>query len=182
MARSAKDVTDLYPEESRFFIARSIALCWLKQIEGLSATNLNALKEEMHDKTFVGEFVGKKELVNFVKYSKEAIIFHAVVQNKRIASISQHNAYCLENGTQILKSFQLDVAPTQTYGPFSSYDEVCDSLLSIYQEVSSSTIASSEEGSVLYFVQKAEDKTHPESVISIAKLKSVQYLSLRLIH
>jgi hypothetical protein len=33
----------------------------------------------MHDKTFVGEFVGKKELVNFVKYPKEAIIFHAVV-------------------------------------------------------------------------------------------------------
>lgn len=79
VARTAKDVTDLYPEESRFFIARSIALCWFQQIEGLSATSLAALKEEMHDKTFVGEFVGKKELVNFVKYPKEAIIFHAVV-------------------------------------------------------------------------------------------------------
>jgi len=72
-----------------------------------------------------------------------------------------------------LKSFQLDVVPTQTYGPFSTYDEICDSLLSIYYEVSSSTIANSDEGSVLQFVQKAEDKTHPESVISISKLKSV---------
>lgn len=35
---------------------------------------------------------------------------------------------------------------------------------------------------MLYFVQKAEGKTHPESVISIAKVKSVQYLSLKLIH
>lgn len=28
VARTVKDVTDFYPEESRFFIARSIALCW----------------------------------------------------------------------------------------------------------------------------------------------------------
>lgn len=182
VARTEKDVTGHYPEESRYFIARSIALCWFRQIEGLSASSLAALKEEMHDKTFVGEFVGKKELANFVKYPKESIVFHAVVQNKRIASIAQHNAYCLANGPQILKSHHLDVVPSKTYGPFSEYDEVCDSLLHIYEEVASSTLAGSEEGAVVYFVQKAESKTHPDCVISVAKVKSVQYQSLKLIH
>jgi hypothetical protein len=27
-----------------------------------------ALKDELHNKTFVGEYVGKKELVNLIKY------------------------------------------------------------------------------------------------------------------
>ena len=30
LSRSAKDVQDFYPEDSRYFIARSIALCWFK--------------------------------------------------------------------------------------------------------------------------------------------------------
>lgn len=153
VARSIKDVTDFYPEKSRYYIARSIALCWFKIIDSFTPQNLSSLKDEMHNKTFVGEFVGKKELVNLIKYPKETIIFHAIVQNTRIASNAPHNAYCLHNSIQILKSFSLEVVPTTTFGPYDDYNNLCDALVNIYDEVASSTLASSEEGAVLYFVQ-----------------------------
>lgn len=58
VARTAKDIADLYPEESRYFIARSIALCWFNIIEGFTPSQRQKLQEELRDKTFVGEFVG----------------------------------------------------------------------------------------------------------------------------
>ncbi len=69
LARTLKDIKDFYPEESRYFIARSIAICWFNQITHLSPAKLQSLKDELADKTIIGDFVGKNELTNLVKYS-----------------------------------------------------------------------------------------------------------------
>jgi hypothetical protein len=69
----------------------------------------------------------------------------------------------------------LEVTPTLSYGYFGDFDEICDKLVEVYQDVASSTIAASEEGVVLYFVQKTNAKSPVESVISISKVKSVEY-------
>lgn len=111
LARNAKEVTDLYPEDSRYFIARSIGLCWFEYLSQMQESTLNALKEELHDKTFVGDYVGKSQLLNFIKYPKEAIIFHSVVPNQRQPSTAARNAYCLVNSIQIIQDFGLDVLP-----------------------------------------------------------------------
>lgn len=83
---------------------------------------MDAIKNELSDKTFVGEYVGKSDLVQLIKYSKEAIIFHAVVPNKRNASTAARDAYCMADGLAILKRYSLDVSPTQKVGTFSDYD------------------------------------------------------------
>ena len=100
--------------------------------------------------------------------------------NTRVASQARQNAYCLPNSLQILKSHGLETVPTQTYGPFSDYIDLCDSLVQIHDEVYSRSLASTEEGVVLYFVQKAS-KGRPEAVISVAKIKSAEYLVLKLL-
>ena len=145
-------MTDLYPEESRYFIARSIGLCWFGYLSSMQEATVNALKEELNDKTFVGEYVGKSQLINLIKYPKEAIIFHAVVHNQRHSSTAAHNAYCLSNGLQILKNFGLDVVPQQTHGIFTNYSQLCDQLKMIYEEVAASTLTTNEEGAVIYFI------------------------------
>ena len=33
IARSEKDVKTLYPEQTRYFLARKIALCWMKKLK-----------------------------------------------------------------------------------------------------------------------------------------------------
>lgn len=173
LARSVKDIRDFYPEDSRYFIARSIALCWFKKIENMSAIQLQQLKDCLSDKTFVGEFVGKSELQNIVKYHKEAIIFHAAVSNTR-----KENSYCLPNSHQLLAQFNLDTTPSTSCGFFSDYEELCDKLVEVYQDVSCQPISSSEEGAVLYFVEiqtAKKGQSATEKVISMAKVKSVQY-------
>lgn len=127
VARSAKDL-ELYPEESRYFIARSIGLCWFGYLSNMDETIVNALKEELTNKTMVGDYVGNSKLINLIRYPKEAIIFHALVHNTRHAGTAVHDAYCLSNGLQIIKSFGLDVVPQQTFGVFRDYGQLCDQL------------------------------------------------------
>jgi hypothetical protein len=41
------------------------------------------LKEELHDKVLVGDFVGNQELENVIKYSRQTILFHSVASKDR---------------------------------------------------------------------------------------------------
>lgn len=113
---------------------------------------MDSLKNELSDKTFVGEYVGKSDLVQLIKYSREAIIFHAVVSNKRNASTAARDAYCMADGVALLKRYMLDVSPTAKVGTFSDYNEMCDALEEVHRDVSAQTMTQSEEGAVITFV------------------------------
>ena len=75
-----------YPDQSRYYLVRKIALWWfrkVKHITDLGQGRIEALKEELEDKTLIGEYVGHSELVNLVKYSQENIVFNSVVSNRQ---------------------------------------------------------------------------------------------------
>ena len=135
IARNEKDVRAHYPEQSRHYLSRKIALCWLrkvKQIEKLGLGKLEALKEELTDKVFLGDFIGNADLINLIKYPRETIVFHNVVEKHRTSATAKDSAYCLANGKSILKRHLLEVAPNRVCGVFETYDALCDSLAEVY--------------------------------------------------
>lgn len=173
LARSEADVRELYPEQSRYFLSRKIALCWLRQvrsIEQLGQARLEALKEELATSVFVGDYLGNPELQSIVKYPRETICFHSVVDKDRTA---QTTVYCSAKSKTILKRHFLDVAPSTVLGVFTEYDTLCDALAKLHRQVSNAPIALSEEGTVLTFVKLGGSA--PPSVISMCKVKSVEY-------
>jgi len=94
VARTAQDVKKHYPDQSRYYLVRKIALWWFRKVRhttDLGQGRLEALKEELADKTLIGEYIGHNELVNLISYGQETILFNSVVSNKPIKG----NAYCL---------------------------------------------------------------------------------------
>ena len=86
LARSEKDVKTHYPEQSRYYLSRKVALCWFRKVKQIEKSGkLDALKIDLTDKVFVGDFVGNSELINLIKYPRETIIFHSVVDKNRTA-------------------------------------------------------------------------------------------------
>ncbi len=66
VAQTADQVRIVYPEESRYFLARKIAICWFRALKRLDQASVRALQKEMRNKTFVGSFVGDSELVELI--------------------------------------------------------------------------------------------------------------------
>ena len=64
-------------------------------------------------------------------------------------------------------------------GVFTDYDKMCDTLCKAFKDTSKSEIAEDEEGNVLYFVRKDPKGEQPEKVLSLAKLKTLEYRLFR---
>lgn len=182
MARTEKDVKTLYPEQTRYFLARKIALCWLAKVKTMSAARVDALKADLAQYVFVGDFIGNKDLINLIKYGRETICFHSVMRKERTAETAGATLFCEVDNFAILKRHPIDVVPNRVCGVYSTYDELCSSLSEIHKQVVNSSLSASEEGAVLTFIRRnGEGSTTPDAVISMCKVKSVEYQGLRLL-
>ena len=181
LARNEKDVLNKYPTESRYFISHRIALCWmayLKRLEKLDYSLVHELKQELSDKVFVGEYIGHKDLVKTIKYPRETILFHSVVLKSKDPSVSLQNAYCMANSQAILNKYLLDLIPESDCGVFSDYDSMCDKLVELYQEATTSPLHTTEEGLVFKLILKGSENTL-DQVISMCQVKSFEYMTLK---
>ena len=124
----------------------------------------------------IGDYLGNRELQNLIKYPRETIVFHNVVRKTSTAETARQNAFCLPNGANWLRQFDLEVLPTNEVGVFTSYDELCDALADHHSKVAKSSMSSSEEGAVLTFLRYNEEDE--QTVISMCKVKSVEYQTL----
>ena len=132
LARTEKDIKTLYPEQTRYFLARKIALCWIrkvKEIERAGHGRLAQLQSELSECVFVGDFIGNADLINLIKYPRETICFHSVVKKQRVTACARDTLYCEIDSVNIIKRFNLDVVPQRVCGIYESYDELCSSLL-----------------------------------------------------
>ena len=185
VARNEKEVKSLYPEQTRYFLARKIALCWMRKVKAIEqndAGKMDALKSDLAEHVFIGDFIGNSELINLIKYPRETICFHSVVSKQRTTENAKNTTYCLPNSFNILKRHPIDVTPNRICGIYESYDELCSSLAEIHKQVANSSLSASEEGAVLTFIRRnQEDSSDPDSVISMCKVKSVEYQALKLL-
>lgn len=179
VARNEKDIKTLYPEQTRYFLARKIALCWMRKVKAIEKNDqsrLDALKSDLADHVFIGDFIGNSELINLIKYPRETICFHSVMRKQRTAANAKNTTYCQANSFSFLKRHPVDVTPNRICGVYESYDELCTSLAEIHKQVTNSALVASEEGAVLTFIRRnPEGSPSPDSVISMCKVKSVEY-------
>ena len=112
--------------------------------------------------------------MNLIKYPRETIIFHNVVTKNLVGSSS---LYCSAQGDSILHRYNLDTVPIKVEAEsYTSYDDLCDNLHQICQEVAKSSLASSEEGEVIKLISTASDESR--EIISMFKVKSLEFQAL----
>lgn len=63
-------------------------------------------------------------------------------------------------------------------GAFDNFNSLCDNLEVTFKNVAKSSIAQDEEGNVIYFIKK-DAKSKKEEVLSLAKLKTLEYRLFR---
>ena len=124
--------------------------------------------------TLVGEYVGSDEHQHLVKYSRVTIIFYAIVENNSIKD-------CIpcDRAWKLFDKWNLDKVAITTLGTYSDYNKLCDNLCRVFKDVAKSEIAQEEEGNVLYFVKRNKQDPEESEVLSLCKLKTLEYRLFR---
>jgi hypothetical protein len=109
-----------------------------------------------------------------VKYPEETIIFYAVVHN-------QSSKICLlpEFSYKLFKKYNFNAVTIESTGVYSDYDKLCDDLAREYTAVAKQSIQQGEEGSVLYLVIRDKHEKGFDEVLSLTKLKTLEYRLFR---
>jgi hypothetical protein len=79
--RSQEDIIK-YKNKERYYFSSLIGTTWFKCLQELSEDKLEELKRDLDRKTMIGEFVGHKNHQHVISYSKETIVFYAIVSNE----------------------------------------------------------------------------------------------------
>lgn len=156
-----------------------MAHVWFDKLEQYKKKDpkiVDELKKELSGNTLIGEYVGSDEHQHLVKYSRTTIIFYAIVNNH-----SAEECWPCEKSWAFFKKYNMDKVHIQSLGMFNDYDNLCNSLCKIFQDVAKSEIAKEEEGNVLYLLRKGENDANgaPDQVLSLTKLKTLEYRLFR---
>lgn len=175
LARDEEDVIKYTDgKKTRYTFAALMANCWFKLISRISKKDIQQLKSEMAHKTWVGEYIGNRLCQHLVRYPRETIIFYAVVENnsKKICRLP-------EDSLKQFKKYNFDVVCLKSIGAFDNFDSLCDSLTKEYEDVARQSIQNEEEGAVLYFIKRHSSEKNSDEVISLSKLKTLEYRLFR---
>jgi len=175
LAKSSDDLKKYKTSgNQRYQYAVEIAYAWFKVLNSLKNKKvpLAKLQKAMDGKTFVGEFVGKRENQHMIGYSKETIVFYSIVDNKS----TDENCLLPEESYKIFNEFKLDCVPVDRVGVYDNIDSLSEALNHEYNVVSSASMNEEEEGSVLYMIKRGLDD---DKVLSLSKLKTLEYRIFR---
>lgn len=143
-------------------------------IKDFSHKELESLKQDMSYKTWIGEYIGNEQCQHLVKYPRETIIFYSIVDNNS-AKICKLPEDCFK----LFKKYNFPVVRMERLGVYSDYDRLCDDLLTAFMNVAKDTIQNEEEGAVLYLVKRDREDPKQDDIISLAKLKTLEYRLFR---
>jgi hypothetical protein len=109
-----------------------------------------------------------------VKYPRETIVFYAVVDNysRKICNLP-------EQSLSLFKKFGLDTVSISSLGVYNDYDHLMDDLQTEFERVSGLSIREEEEGAVIYFVLRHREESARDQVLSLGKLKTLEYRLFR---
>ncbi len=157
----------------RYQFAAEIAGVWLRVAKALELQGkLAEFIKGISNKTMVGEYVGNIAHQHLVAYSKETIMFYAIVDHN-----SGINCSDPAKALEFFKSYGLDYVSYESKGLFDNIKGVRETLLKAYIETGKASLYSEEEGVVMYLVKRspvpavlADDFT-----LSLCKVKTLEY-------
>ena len=165
-------------QADRFGFAKEMAHVWFDILEKLERDHgrakLDELVSDLTGNTLIGEYIGSDQHQHLVKYSRVTIIFYAVVSN-----MSMDDCWPCDQSWAFFTKFGLDKCHAQSLGQFTNYSEMTDALCKVFKDVAKSEIAKDEEGNVLYFIKRAKEGSEKDKVLSLAKLKTLEYRLFR---
>eukprot|EP01022_Parablepharisma_sp_SALTPOND_P006911 TRINITY_DN127_c0_g1_i1.p1 TRINITY_DN127_c0_g1~~TRINITY_DN127_c0_g1_i1.p1 ORF type:complete len:483 (-),score=52.86 TRINITY_DN127_c0_g1_i1:2247-3695(-) len=166
--RDEKDL-EYFVGTNRYHFASEIADVWLKVVSQLKLQNrLEEFKKAIANKTLVGEYVGNVAHQHLVAYSKETIVFYALIDHNSGINCDDPN-----KTLAFFKDYGLDYVSYESRGVFNTLKEVREALLKEYIETGKASLYNEEEGVVIYFVKRGgigEDCT-----LSLCKIKTLEY-------
>ncbi len=139
----------LYKEE-RYQFALLMAEAWFDIIGKKEKGEIELLKKELRGRTIVGEYCGNPNFQHLVKYGEITIYFYALVENTSTYT-------CLPPPTafEFFGKHKIPIVKNHEksyFGHFVNFIHFGETLLKLFNEVSTASIFEDEEGSVVYFV------------------------------
>lgn len=105
-----------------------------------------------------------------VKYNRVTIIFYAVVDN-----YSSDICWPCDKSFALFKKYGLDMVNVESRGLYNSFNDLCDCLCQTFNDIAESKIVEEEEGSVLYMIKRDPINSDNDKVVSLCKLKTLEY-------
>lgn len=84
-----------------------------------------------------------------------------------------------EKTYSVFTKYGLDVVPHMTLGVYDDFGDLCKDLEDEFEHVQSQNISNEEEGAVLYLILRYNSEAMPDVVISLCKLKTLEYRLFR---
>jgi len=167
LVRNNKDISEYRKYgETRYTFATLIAEAWLKIISK-EGVDVEELKKNLTGKTLVGEYCGNPMYQHLVEYNEITILFYALVDH-----FSDRTCLPINTFKEFTQRFNLPFVKMTPRKECSNLRDFIDILVELSKEVSENTIEEDQEGSVLYFEGKFDDKSE---ILSLCKLKTLEY-------
>ena len=165
---AARDKHDLdYYTSLRYNFAKLIAEAWFEIIKLKSSQELEDIKNDLHDCTLVGEYIGNANFQHIIQYKEIIIHFFAKV-NHYSESICESPRLVVD----LLNKHAFPSVKIEKLDTYCNDEEFIRELNKISTEVANSSLDDRQEGSVLYFSDDFE-------CISLCKVKTLEYKILR---
>ena len=153
-----------------------MAEVWFNKLDELKEQNLfKDLKKDLTNRTIVGEYVNSITHQHMVKYNRVTMMFYAVVDNYGFEEI----CWPCDKAINLFKKYNLDMVTMQSVGLYSDFESLCNGLEGLFRDIAKGTIRDDEEGSVAYIVKRDKDSVEKDTVLSLAKLKTIEYRLFR---
>jgi len=167
LIRNNKDI-DEYKKygDNRYSFATLIAETWLKIISK-EGVDVEGLKKDLTGKTLVGEYCGNPLYQHLVEYKEITILFYALVDH-----LGDRSCLPIKTFQDLTQKYNLPFVRMTPRKECSNIRDFVDILAELSKEVSENTIEEDQEGSVLYFEGKFDDKVE---ILSLCKLKTLEY-------
>lgn len=159
-------------KKSRFHFVKIIAEEWFNIIEKIP--NIEELQKDLEGRTLVGEYCGNEKYQHLVKYDKTMIFLYALVENNG-------NKSCLPpyEVFELCSKFNLAAVKFVETESFSTFNDLNLKLKAIYDKISVSKIEEVGEGCVLYFLKERKGKNEKDEILSLCKIKTLEYRIFR---
>ncbi|KRX03494.1 hypothetical protein PPERSA_02873 [Pseudocohnilembus persalinus] len=174
----------------RYQYAQLIAETWFNILNKIGRKQAEQLKEYLDNMTLVGEYVGNQNHQHLVKYEQINLNFFALIDNETdlvclppldiikifqgITLINDKN-FMSRNQQKFFLDLGLSFVKHQDLGIFDSWKELNQGLKNAFDATAEASIEEEEEGSVLYLIQKNKDANIDDKVLSLCKLKTLEY-------
>lgn len=99
------------------------------------------------------------------------IRFFAIVDNEDTKNFCRPPCFIFDT----FKKYGLTACTKQDLGTFNNYQELNECLLQAYDDVASASVEEEGEGAVIYFIEKNDQFLQQDKVLSVSKLKTLEY-------